>query len=201
MSDIFEYKNEINIESQILWQYANADKMNSLLIQKQDWYKSNQADFWKNWARDVLNIATANDFGLSIWGNLLQVARTYEIDNKMVTLSTEQYRLLLRGRLLFLRMNGSVPDINEYLYLVFNESGKFYVRDNSDMTITYILEFVPTEEQLVVILNTGILPKPSGVGYKIYVIPPEHVFGFEKSGLVGFDLAPFGDEFDWINKQ
>ena len=200
MSKIFEFKNEIDLESQIIWQYANADKMNSLLLQKQDWYKSTHEGFWQNWANDVLNIATANDFGLSIWGNLLQVARTYNVNGEMITLDTEQYRFLLRGRLLYLRMNSSVPSINEYLKLIFQEDGKAHIRDNLDMSVNYILEFVPTEEQLVVLLNTGLLPRPAGVNYKIYVIPPSEVFGFNNSGLCGFNQAAFWDELDWKNK-
>lgn len=200
MSKFFEFANEINLESQILWQYANADKMNSLLRQKQDWYREKQQGFWQNWANDVLNISTANDYGLSIWGNLLQVARTYNVSGEMITLDTEQYRLLLKGRLLYLRMNGSAPDINEYLNLLFKEDGRAFVRDNLDMSMTYILEFIPTAEQLVVLLNTGVLPRPAGVGYKIYVIVPDKVFGFAGSNLVGFDQVPFWDGLDWKNK-
>ena len=200
MSKIFEFKNDINLESQILWQYASADKMNSLLLQKQSWYNISHNGFWNNWADDVLNISTANDFGLSICGNLLQVARTYEVNGNMITLNTEQYRLLLRGRLLYLRMNSSIPAINEYLKLIFQDDGNAYVRDNLDMSITYILEFIPTEEELVVILNTGILPRPAGVGYKIYVIPPAEVFGFYGSGLSSFNQAVFWNGFDWKNK-
>lgn len=200
MSKIFEFKNDINLESQILWQYASADKMNSLLLQKQSWYNISHNGFWNNWADDVLNISTANDFGLSIWGNLLQVARTYEVNGNIVTLDTEQYRLLLRGRLLYLRMNGSVPSINEYLKLIFEKDGRAYIRDNFDMSITYVLEFIPTEEQWVVLLNTGVLPRPAGVEYKIYVIPPADVFGFCGSGLSGFNQAVFWNGFDWKNK-
>lgn len=193
---IFNQNNALNLESQIIWQYANADKLNSLLNKKQMWYDEFQTDFWQNWAKDVLNISTANDYGLSIWGILLQVPRTYEIDGKMTTLDTEQYRLLLRGRLLYIRMNGSAPDINEYLKLLFQNDGKAFVRDNLDMSITYIFEFNPTPEDFVVLLNTSVLPKPAGVGYKIYVLPNSEVFGFDGSDWVGFDQAPFWNGAD-----
>lgn len=193
---IFNQNNTLNLESQIIWQYANADKLNSLLNKKQMWYDEFQTDFWQNWAKDVLNISTANDYGLSIWGILLQVPRTYEIDGKMTTLDTEQYRLLLRGRLLYIRMNGSAPDINEYLKLLFQNDGKAFVRDNLDMSITYIFEFNPTPEDFVVLLNTSVLPKPAGVGYKIYVLPNSEVFGFDGSDWVGFDQAPFWNGAD-----
>jgi len=188
---IFEPKVNIDLESQIIWQYGNAEKLQSLINQKQAWYLNYQTEFWQDWAKDILNISTANDFGLSIWGILLQVPRTYEIEGKMTTLATEQYRLLLRGRLLYLRMNGSALDINEYLSLLFKNDGVAFVRDNLDMTITYIFEFNPTPEDFVVLLNTSVLPKPAGVGYKIYVLPNDDIFGFFNSDWVGFDQSPF----------
>lgn len=191
MTKIFEYNSKTDLEKHIIWQYGNSSALQTLLMQKQEWYNENQTEFWQNWTKDVLNISTANDFGLSVWGNLLQVPRTYKIDGVMTTLEKEQYRLLLRGRLLYLRMNGSVPQINQYLKLLFESDGTAFVRDNLDMTMTYILDFTPTTEQMVVLLNTNVLPRPAGVGYKIYVLPDEEIFGFEGSDWVGFDQAPF----------
>ncbi len=191
MSEIFEFKNNIDLESQILWQYANAANLNSLLTQKQNWYLNYHNNFWKNWATDVLNITTANDFGLSIWGLLLQVPRTYNINGVMTTLDTEQYRLLLRGRLLYLRTSASVPEINQYLHLLFEKEGRAYVRDNLDMSMVYVFEFTPTLSDIVVLLNTNVLPRPAGVKYKIYVLPDNDIFGFSGSDWVGFDQAPF----------
>lgn len=199
MSKIFENIPRLDLSTHIIWQYGNAVHLQSLTSAKQDWYKKSHTEFWQNWHKDVLNISTANDYGLSLWGNLLQVSRTYEIDGQMTTLDTEQYRLLLRGRLLYLRMNGSVPDINKYLKLLFAEDGIAFVRDNLDMTMTYVLDFTPTENQMAVMLNTNLLPRPAGVGYKIYVLPDDCVFGFEGSDWVGFDQAPFWDGVDISN--
>lgn len=191
MTKIFEYNPEIDLQKHIIWQYGNSPALQTLINKKQDWYNKNQTEFWQNWTKDVLNIATANDFGLSVWGNLLQVPRTYQINGVMTSLDKEEYRLLLRGRLLYLRTNGSVPEINQYLKLLFEADGTAFVRDNLDMTMTYILDFTPTPEQLTVLLNTNVLPRPVGVGYKIYVLPDEDIFGFDGSDWVGFDQAPF----------
>ncbi len=196
----FNPDNDLNIESQIIWQYENAERLKSLITQKQSWYFENQTEFWHEWAKNVLNISTANDYGLSVWGLLLKVPRTYEIDGVMTTLGTEQYRLLLCGRLLYLRMNGSIPDINEYLNLLFKKDGVVFVRDNLDMTITYVFDFNPTQEDFVVLLNTSVLPKPAGVGYNIYILPNNDIFGFDGSDWVGFDQAPFWDGVD-ISKR
>lgn len=196
MVKIFEYNPEIDLAKHIIWQYGNANAIISLIEHKSEWYNVNQKQFWSDWIKDVLTISTANDYGLSIWGNLLQVPRTYNIEGVMTTLETEQYRLLLRGRLLYLRMNGSTRDINQYLHLLFEKDGVAFVRDNLDMTMTYVLDFAPTREQLVVLLNTCVLPRPAGVGYKIYVLPDTGVFGFSGSDWVGFNQAPFWNGID-----
>lgn len=193
MTRIFEYNLSIDFLKHVIWQYSTANKLNSLVAGKENWYLVNHQEFWQNWVTQVLSIETATDFGLNIWGNWLQVPRTYEINGVMTTLDTEQYRLLLRGRLFLLRMRGSIPEINEYLKLIFSDSGRAHIQDNLDMTMNYVLEFNPTEEQTAVLLNTSVLPKPAGVRYKIYIIPPTEIFGFNGSGLMGFNQSPFWD--------
>lgn len=200
MAKIFEYENCIDFEKHLLWQYSNSENLKALLLQKQAWYDENHKVFWNIWIKNVLEIAGANDFGLAVWGNLLQVARTYEVNGKMVSLDTEQYRLLLNGRLLYLKMNGSVPSTNKYLKLMFGKLGRAYVLDRFDMSLIYILEFRPCEKDLLVLNNTSALPRSAGVGYKIYVIPPKSVFGFYGSNLQGFGQAVFWDCLDWKNK-
>lgn len=193
MTRIFEYSLSVDFLKHVIWQYSSANNLNSLVSAKENWYLVNHQEFWQNWVTQVLSIETASDFGLNIWGNWLQVARTYEINGSMTTLDTEQYRLLLRGRLLYLRMRGSVPEINQYLQLLFSQKGRVYVRDNLDMTMEYIFEFMPSQSDRVVLLNTNVLPKPAGVRYKILVIPPTEIFGFNGSGLMGFNQSPFWD--------
>ncbi len=194
MTRIFEYNLSVDFLKHVIWQYSTANKLNSLVSAKENWYLANHQEFWQNWVTQVLSIETATDFGLNIWGNWLQVPRTYEINGVMTTLDTEQYRLLLRGRLFLLRMRGSIPEINEYLKLIFSDSGRAYIQDNLDMTMNYVLEFNPTEEQTAVLLNTSVLPKPAGVRYKILVMPPSEIFGFNGSGFTGFNQAPFWDK-------
>ena len=93
----------------LLWQYDNAPRLQKLLQHKQNWYNANNTSFWTDWFANVFNINTANDFGLTVWGKLLRVERTYTVNGQPYSLDTEQYRLLLKGRLLYLGMNGSVP--------------------------------------------------------------------------------------------
>lgn len=184
----------------LLWQYDNAPRLQKLLQHKQNWYNANNTSFWTDWFANVFNINTANDFGLTVWGKLLRGERTYTVNGQPYSLNTEQYRLLLKGRLLYLGMNGSVPEINNYLHLLFGERGPAYVIDNQDMTIRYVLEFIPTESEKVVFLNTNILPRPAGVGYSVNAIPRGDVFGFRGSGLQTFNHGVFWKKEDLSRK-
>lgn len=197
---IFNPDYAVDLLQALIWQYDNAPRLQKLLQHKQDWYNENNTQFWTDWLKNVFNITTANDFGLTVWGKLLRVERTYTVDGQPYSLDTEQYRLLLKGRLLFLSMNGSVPEINNYLHLIFGERGRVYIIDNQDMTIRYVLEFQPTPSERVVLLNTSVLPRPAGVGYKINVIQPKQTFGFRGQNLETFNNGTFWNREDISGK-
>lgn len=59
----------------ILWQYLDAEKLKALVANQQQFMDDNVGDFYTDFNRDVLNIETANTFGLEVWGALLQVPR------------------------------------------------------------------------------------------------------------------------------
>ena len=62
----------------VIWQYNDAERLQELLRLKQQWYDKNQRDFWENWYRDVFDLRTANDFGLTVWSRILDVPITVE---------------------------------------------------------------------------------------------------------------------------
>jgi hypothetical protein len=70
----FDYS--IDLLQAILWQYNDAAKLQSLLEQKQEWYDEQYSAFWEDWYRDVFDLRTANDFGLSVWAILLNIPLT-----------------------------------------------------------------------------------------------------------------------------
>ena len=57
----------------ILWEYNDAENLENLLTRKQTFYNTAQRDFWSNWVRDVFDLRTANEFGLSVWANILDL--------------------------------------------------------------------------------------------------------------------------------
>lgn len=195
MSNIFEYDPSVDFTKHIFWQYNNAPNLNSLVNSKQTWYQTNQTQYWQDWVKNVLNITTANDYGLSIWGILLGIPRTYLVDGENMSLSTEQYRTVILARLKMLKMRGTIPEINSLLQFIFGKYGKAYVIDNYNMSITYRFNFSLTPLQIAVLQNVSILPKPAGVEINVVALGND-VFGFNGSDAYPFDQARFASYFN-----
>lgn len=256
----------INLEKTILWQYDKATRLTRIVLSKENWYKQNVTNFIVGFLIDIFNLKTANGFGLSVWGKILNfprqimpnkyqttildnndnisttinldraifnseiasgndfnaitisagdkytfvfelsvgtgwyvtvydiggnvtVPRTYMTNNRSpynygitdygdirklsviadfspINLSTEQYRFLLLGQILKFKMSCTIPEINRYLRIIFNEQDNknVYVTDNHNMTITYTLNpQVLSEEISDLIENYDFLPRPAGV--------------------------------------
>lgn len=193
MSDIQEFDFNVDLLKAILWQYNEAETLQALLNSKQDWYNTNQNDFWQNWITDVFDLRTANDFGLQVWSIILgqsiytnftngdpsgyfgfgQYNKNFENGNFAAlssgnnVYSTDVARALLQLRYFQLISSGTVPETNRMLKYVFGESGAAYLIDNLDMTQTYIFEFSLSSEMTYMLNNTDILPRPAGVGSAI----------------------------------
>ena len=63
----------VDVLATLLWQYNNADNLEALLTRKQEFYNRIQSEFWSDWIKDVFDLRTANDFGLSVWTAILGV--------------------------------------------------------------------------------------------------------------------------------
>ena len=61
----------VNVLRVLLWQYNQADNLRGLLTLKQAFYDREHRDFWQNWQRDVFDLRTANDFGITVWSVIL----------------------------------------------------------------------------------------------------------------------------------
>lgn len=190
MANIFEYNPQTDLTKHIFWQYNNAPAFTSLVNSKQGWFNTNHVNYWQDWVANVLNIQTANDYGLSIWGILLGVPRTYDVNGSEVSLNTEQYRTVILARLRLIKMRGTIPEINSLLKFLFSKYGKAYVVDNYNMTMTYHFDFNLTALQIAVLTSITLLPRPAGVKIAL-VAAGDEVFGFNGSGAYPFDQAPF----------
>ncbi|MGJ7055606.1 DUF2612 domain-containing protein [Morganella morganii] len=188
----------------ILWQYEGADNLKALARFKSDWFERVTVSFWQNWYRDVFNIDTAGDFGLSVWSRILDVPLGIDIPpsekekigigfgrkkanfranfrrnaDYTLSLTPEQKRLIIRMRYFNLTQSPTVTNINEFLKRFFwNEDSKVFVLDPLDMTyMYYVFNFNPDERLRVLLENFDLMPRPSGVGVK-YRIVAKKAFG------------------------
>lgn len=70
---IEEFDFSVNLLKALLWRHNDAANLQSLLESKNSWYEANQTDFWNDWVTNVFNLETANEFGLSVWAQILGI--------------------------------------------------------------------------------------------------------------------------------
>lgn len=100
-----------------------------------------------------------------------------------VQISDEAYRRCLLAKLFLLHSNGSIIDINRYLYKLFG-GRQVTIVDNYDMTMRIDFNYSPTETELSIITSKDFSPRPAGVElqYSISSIS-KNTFGFEGQEL------------------
>jgi hypothetical protein len=175
-------------------QYANSDVITTL-IGNMDAYIDQTANldlFYDN----IFNVATAQGYGLDVWGNIVNVSRILDVpagadyfgfkealpgSNPFNTqaffsgqkltnnfiLSDSSYRVLIYAKALANICDGSIPAMNQILLRLFPNRGNCFVTDGLDMTMTYTFQFVLTQVELAIVAQSGALPKPTGVSLSI----------------------------------
>ncbi|MGG6429346.1 DUF2612 domain-containing protein [Acetobacter ghanensis] len=185
-----------DVQQTLLSQYANAPRIVALI---EGWNQMlDPAPLIDQWYQMVWNMHTAQGYGLDVWGRIVGVSRVLTLSSQSYTgffeasdlteegfnqtpwyqgveatsnyrLADDGYRQLIYAKALANIADGSILQINQVLMTLFAGQGDAYVRDNGDMTMTYVFRFVPTAVQVSIIQNSGVLPRPVGVGVS-YVI-------------------------------
>ncbi len=217
MSKIQTFDFSVDLMQAILWQYNDAERLQGILQLKQDWYDKNQSEFWESWRVNVFDLNTADAFGLTVWSIILNLPIIVIVGetpttkptwgfgdyNKnfnngnfsrsqggAVSLTIEQARTVLKLRYYQVTSRGTVTEINQFLKNVFKEYGRAYVRDNLNMTITYVFNFQPSSQLKFVIEKYDVLPRPAGVGVDTLVEVIEY-WGFSNTDQT-FEHGNFG---------
>jgi hypothetical protein len=188
----------------LLWQHNEATVLQGLLESKQAWLDANNQGFWENWQNDVLNLDTANDFGLAVWAIILNMplgkssitrdATTYfgfsgfganftngnfsaQTSTTLADLSTEERRKILKLRYGQITTRCDVLGVNEMLARIFG-AGVIYLLQSTDMSFTtYVSNGALSVKMLQVIAEYDLLPRPAAVGVRV-VTPTPFSFGF-----------------------
>ena len=196
----------INWQGTVISQYNQSPTMQTLLYAINQWLDPTQnLDDFYNF---IWNVDTAKGYGLDVWGRIVAVGRVlnvqpqapffgfteatnvsawpfnqgifYNHEKLLVNfiLSDEGFRTLIMAKALFNIINGSIPAINQLLLNLFKGRGNCYVVDNHDMTMNYVFEFIPTNVEAAIIVQSGVLPRPTGVSVTFIFKPsPQAVIG------------------------
>ncbi len=153
----------------------------------------NQEENIDNFFSNVWDIDTAIGSALDVWGRVVGVQRIIPVVNvglflgfhemgeayagnfdnapfwngepisSNYALSDASYRLLILLKAAFNITDATIPSINQMLLSLFPNRGKCFVTDNQDMTMTYTFQFSLTSVEQSIVVNSGVLPRPSGV--------------------------------------
>lgn len=121
-------------------------------------------------------------------GGTFRTIRNY--NQSKYSLPDSDYRWLLKFKSAVNVMRGSMQGIDEVLYNVFK--GDVILKNNMDLTITYIVSSVHTLATLAA-RNLGYYRAPLGVGagYVLKVPNPSAIFGFNQRGIVNRTVSGF----------
>jgi len=187
----------INVEQTIISQYGNSPTISQLILFMND-YIDPRSDI-DNFYDYVWNFDTAEDFGVDIWGRIVNVERllnvpadtpnpgafTFTPGNYL--LSDDQYRKVMMAKALGNITNGTASSINQLMSNLFAGRGRCYVNDVGNMTMRFTFEFWLEPFEYVIITSSTVSPRPAGVLIDLLQIDPMTTFGFSQNII----LQPF----------
>lgn len=164
------------ILASILWQYEHASNVVGVIETFKAAYDASTKDFFDALlGRYDLSDENISDFGLAVWGVILDLPRPY-VDGAM--LSSDIYRRLLLGKLRLLNTDATIDNYIEYCNLVFGD-GNVSVVDNGDMALTFVMnDGVELDDELEAVLEMqeSLLVYPAGVKSNVHSDSPVFCF-------------------------
>ncbi len=173
----------------IISQYANSPTMLALIESFNA--AIDPSNDINNFYRLVWDIATAQGFGLDIWGRIVGVTRTIPTVPATILTDAQFQELILLKALANISISTS-SSINTLLTNWMSGRGRTYVNDLGNMEIRYMFEFPLQPFEIDIITQSGIFLRPAGVGgWMVQTQLP--IFGFSgmTDGAVPFNQAPF----------
>lgn len=178
----------------VLSQYANSPRLVAIL---QAYFETlDQTQNFDDFYDLIWNVLTAQGYGLDVWGRIVAINRVLRLrtgpkyfgfdegypdyepfntapfysgqkttDNYL--LSDDGFRVLILAKAYANICDDSIPSINRLLNMLFGGSGRCYVIDNLNMTMTYKFDFKLNPFQRAILEQSGVMPKPTGVSYTI----------------------------------
>ena len=169
-------------------QYAHAEKLGALCRLFQD--EIDATPQLKSVLEAIADPATAQGVFLDWWGVRVGADRHIELNGQNVRLDDETFRFLIFYRALANISDASAATMNALLKKLIGLP--VFVVDNMDMTVSVHVLGNPTDLQVVILSQYGLLSRGAGVGYNIVIQNPDtQMFGFFGSKLMPFDQGVF----------
>lgn len=140
----------------------------------------------------IWNIATAQGYGLDVWGRIVGVSRILKFPDSSqlpfgfeepsswvgfgqggfysgnvaasnFSLSDTDFRTLIYAKAASNISDGAIPSVNKILLTLFPNRGDCYVQDNQDMSLVYIFKFTLNPVELAIVQSSNILPSSTGI--------------------------------------
>lgn len=185
----------LNLIATIASQYANSPTITQLIWNNLAYFEA--AGLIDDWFDNIWNIATAQGYGLDVWGRIVGVTRVLQVANDAwfgfeealpgslewgqgifysgtqvnsnFLLSDDSFRILILAKAQSNICDGSAPAINQILLAMFPGRGNCYVADNQNMTMTYTFEFQLSPVEIALVEQSGVLPQPIGIVTNVVV--------------------------------
>jgi len=189
----------------IISQYANSPTLNRLLYNFNQ-YMNPAADL-DGFYNAIWNIETATDYGLDVWGKIVGVNRYLKVDEDLdylgfdeagswqpfgqapfyagniqgsFRLSNDAFRTLIMVKALANISSTTVPALNRLIQNLFKGRGRCYVNDQGSMVMRYTFEFLLKPYEKAILVQSGVLPNPTGVKSTLLQVTPP-LLGFAEA--------------------
>ena len=190
-----------DVEKTIISQYAH--QRTGATLQRNVALYLDPLDNFDDFYSFVWDVATAQGFGLDIWGRIVNVARVINVPASTpnpggfpftagaYTMDDTQYRNVILFKALANITACDSGSFNNLLSQLFASRGRCYVLDPGGMRMQYTFEFW-LEPYEYVIITGGIAPHPAGVLVLVYQVDVSTTFGFDEAvSLQPFDQGTF----------
>lgn len=202
------------IKKTIMSQYANSPRLMYIIESFTDAIDPSQ--FTQDFFDVVMNLNTAQGFGLDIWGRIVGIPRAVSYPNpegeyfgfedgfypfgdrpfysnvggnSAWELGDDAYRQIILVKAFANIIYATAPNINKLIKMIFK--GKGYYQIIGDMQANYVFEYILTPFERFLLTETTLMPRPCGVLVGIQEVDVDNYFGFYGSGFKPFDQGVF----------
>ena len=183
------------ISLNVLQKQYGYTNISDLILKRAAVWDKHMGNISETFVREILDYNTCIPEALDyFWGKMLKITRNFvDAEGKTFSLTNDQFREVIKIRAFGTTWKGDILSMNVFLKNLFKDRGNAYILDNLDMTVQiFVFDFILEDWESYLFTTQDILPRPAGVGTKIYQLDTENTFGF-----YGSDFQPFNQGVLW----